>query len=95
MFANSVKRDICDVKNSRLGYDLPRSINDRMISTFRKDFILRKIKLSRKFRNLQYFYLIMLVYNTPLTAAIHLYLRNKETQQTLQVIVSIQYDARF
>ena len=26
---------------------------------------------------------------------IDIYLRNKETQQTLRVIVSIQYDARF
>ena len=25
----------------------------------------------------------------------NIYLRNKETQQTLRVIVSIQYDARF
>ena len=32
---------------------------------------------------------------TNLTILRQLYLRNKETQQTLRVIVSIQYDARY
>ena len=37
IFANSVvkKEDICDVKNSRVGHDLPRLVYDRVISTFR------------------------------------------------------------
>ena len=36
IFANSVKRHICDIKNSRLRHDLPPSINlnDRVISPF-------------------------------------------------------------
>ena len=32
---------------------------------------------------------------TEVVANVDIYLRNKETQQTLQVIVSIQYDANF
>ena len=31
VFENSVKRHICDVKSSRLGPDLPTSVNGRMI----------------------------------------------------------------
>ena len=30
IFANSVKRHICDANNSRLGHDLPISVNDRL-----------------------------------------------------------------
>ena len=29
----------CDVKSSRLGYDLPMSLNDRVISPLREGFI--------------------------------------------------------
>ena len=39
LFANSAKRHIWDVLNSRLGHDLPISVDDRMISPFREDFI--------------------------------------------------------
>ena len=42
-FANSVKRHICDVKNLRLGPNLPRSVNDRVISPFCVDFIFAKL----------------------------------------------------
>ena len=34
IFVNSVKRHICDVQNSRLEYDLPISVNNRVISHF-------------------------------------------------------------
>ena len=63
IFANSVKRHICDVKNSRLRRELHKPVNDRVISSFREDFIFtelhicevsRKMKPSRKFQNLQY-----------------------------------------
>ena len=57
ILANSVKRHICDVKNSLLRHDLPPSINDRVISPFRDSFIFTKLraklKSSRKFPNLQ------------------------------------------
>ena len=43
IFTNSVKRHIYPVENSRLGHDLPTSANDRLISTFRKDFIFTKL----------------------------------------------------
>ena len=60
-FANSVKRHICDVKNSRLGYDLPTPVNVRMILPFREGFIFTKLSIcevsrkknSRKYPNLQ------------------------------------------
>ena len=42
VFANSIKRHICDAKNSRLGHDLPISVNDRVISAFREDFKFRE-----------------------------------------------------
>ena len=63
LFANSVKRHICDVKKSPLWHDLSLSVNDRMISPFREYFIFQetshmrsfaKIKPLRKFPNQQY-----------------------------------------
>ena len=42
IFANSVK-NICDIKNSRKGHDLPIPANDRVISPFREGFILTKL----------------------------------------------------
>ena len=45
IFANSVKRHICDVKNSRLGHDLPTSVNDRVILPCREDFIFTKLRI--------------------------------------------------
>ena len=48
IFANSVKRHICDVRNSRLGHDLPISVNVRLISPFREDSIFTKLRISRK-----------------------------------------------
>ena len=44
IFANRVKRHICDVKYSRLGHDIPISLNDRVISPFRKGFIFTKLR---------------------------------------------------
>ena len=46
IFANSVKRHIRDVENSLLGHDLPISVNDRVISPFREDFIFTKLPLA-------------------------------------------------
>ena len=56
IFANRVKRHICDVKNLRLGHDLPISVNDGVFSALHEDFVSRfaKINPSRKFSNLQY-----------------------------------------
>ena len=42
IFANSIKRHICDVKNSQPGDYLPSSVNKRMISPFRESFIFKK-----------------------------------------------------
>ena len=42
IFAESVKRRICDTKNSPLGHDLPASVNDRVISPFLEDFIFHE-----------------------------------------------------
>ena len=54
IFANNEKRHIWDVIKSRLWHDLPISVNDKMISPFREDYIFTKLKPSRKFPNLQY-----------------------------------------
>ena len=53
IFANSVKRHICDAKYSRLEHDFPISVNNRVISPFREEFIFTKCcicicKVSRK-----------------------------------------------
>ena len=45
IFANSVKRDFCGVKISRLWYDVPISVNDRVISPFRADSIFTKLRI--------------------------------------------------
>ena len=45
IFAKSVKRHICDVKNSRLGRDLPTSVNDIAMSPFHEDFIFTKLRI--------------------------------------------------
>ena len=44
IFANGVKRHICDVKNSLLVTELSTSENDRVISPFREGFILAKLR---------------------------------------------------
>ena len=43
IFVISVKRHICGVKNSRLGNDVPISVNDRVISPFREDSLFMKL----------------------------------------------------
>ena len=48
----SVKRYICDVKNSRLKHNSPISVNNRVISLFHEDFIrevLRKLNSRENF----------------------------------------------
>ena len=44
IFANSVKRHICYGKNSRLGPDLPTSVNDRVIWPFHEGFMFTKLR---------------------------------------------------
>ena len=44
IFANNVKSHIYDIKNSRLGHDLPISVNDEMISPFREGYIFTKFR---------------------------------------------------
>ena len=61
IFANSVKRDICHIKNSRLGHDIPTSVNDSDIAISRGFYFhetshmrsFAKITLA-KFPNFQY-----------------------------------------
>ena len=45
IFMKSVKKHICDIKKSRLRFDLPISVNDRAISPFREDFIFTKLRI--------------------------------------------------
>ena len=49
IFANSIKRHISDVENSRLRQGLSLSINDRVILPFREGFIFTKLRIA-KFR---------------------------------------------
>ena len=49
IFTNSFKRHPFDVENSRLGYDQPISINDRVNSPFRECIIFRKLDAYAKF----------------------------------------------
>ena len=56
--ANSVKIHICLVKKSRLRRDLPISVHDRVISSFREGFIFAKLRtceVSRKLNLLENF----------------------------------------
>ena len=46
IFANSVKRHTCDVKNPRLGHDLPISVMDSVIWRFGKDFNFTKLRIT-------------------------------------------------
>ena len=45
IFANSIKRHISDVKNSRLRQYLPIAINDRVILPFREVYIFTKLRI--------------------------------------------------
>ena len=45
IFTISAKRHICDAKSLRLGHDLPISVNDRVLSPFREDFIFAKLRM--------------------------------------------------
>ena len=51
IFVNSVKIHISDILNSRLGHDLPISVNDRVILPFCEDFTFAELciwEVSRK-----------------------------------------------
>ena len=50
IFANSIKRHISDVKNSRLRQELPISINDRVILSFHEGFISTKLRICEVMR---------------------------------------------
>ena len=57
IFANSVKRHICDAQSWRQRHDLNVSVNNRLNLIFREGFIFTKLRIcevSRKFPNLQY-----------------------------------------
>ena len=43
LFVNSSKRHICEVKNFRLGHDLPISFNDRVVVPFQEDSIFTQL----------------------------------------------------
>ena len=45
IFVKSDKRHICDVKNSRLGHDLPVSVKDRVILPFCDGLIFTKLRI--------------------------------------------------
>ena len=49
IFANSAKRRICHVKNSRIWHDLLISVNDRVISPFHEGLFSRNFAVA-KFR---------------------------------------------
>ena len=52
IFANSVKRHICELKKPQVEHDLPISVKDIEITPFREGFIVTKLRM-RKFPNLQ------------------------------------------
>ena len=67
IFAKNVIIHVCGVKNWGLEHDLPTSVNNRVVSLFRKDLIFTKLRIFayakfRKNKNLaknselQYFY---------------------------------------
>ena len=45
IFASSVLRNTCNRRIQRLGYDLPLSVVDRVISPFREDLIFTKLRM--------------------------------------------------
>ena len=45
IFANSVKRHICDVKSSRVWHDIPISVNGRVIYLLHEGFIFKKLRM--------------------------------------------------
>ena len=51
IFANSVKRHICDATNSRLGHDLRIFVNNRVILAFRVDLFSRNIAYAKFHEN--------------------------------------------
>ena len=45
IFANSVKRHICDVQTSQLRHDLPISVNERVVLLFREGLTFTKLRI--------------------------------------------------
>ena len=45
IFANSVKRHICDAQNLRLRHDLPISVTNSVVLLFREGFIFAKLRI--------------------------------------------------
>ena len=51
IFASSIKKNIRDVKNSRLWQDLPIPINNRLILPLREGFIFTKLGICEVSQN--------------------------------------------
>ena len=49
-FPNSIKRHICNVKNSQLGDDIPISVNNRVIVPFSEGFNFWKLRICEVLR---------------------------------------------
>ena len=65
IFANSVQTHIFDVKKSRQGLDLPKSVNERVISPIRAGLIFTNIRIcevSRKLINREHFRIYSLLF---------------------------------
>ena len=45
LFLQKELKDIFAINNSRLGHDLPRSVNSRAILPFGEDFIFMKLRI--------------------------------------------------
>ena len=52
IFANSIKRHICHIKNSQLGHDLPTSVNDSAFSILRGFYFQESLHLQCFTKNL-------------------------------------------
>ena len=62
IFTKSVKRPFCDAKISRLMHNLPLSVNDRVITSFRDDIIFTKIREYKTLAKMSDFAVIFLKY---------------------------------
>ena len=51
IFANSIKRHVCAVRNSRLGHDIPISVNNRVICHFARVLISRNFAIVKFWEN--------------------------------------------
>ena len=87
IFVNNVKRHICDVKHSPLGYDLPISVNILMISPILEGLIFMKLRTNKTLAKISEFTVSQFVRGI---SVLFRYLSSDRSDETAQYRLSLR-----